>query len=362
MLIGFVIAVRPNCFLIRQIVVILVGTMPGNKRVIINRQLRHTYANLSMIENLPFSALRVFECAARHLSFKRAAQELYITPAAVSQQIKTLEHQLGVKLFNRLNRGLSLTDEATIGLPALIEGFQNIADSVHRIRSASENATLTVWMAPSFAAKWLIPRLHRFSDTQPGIDLNISASRNLIDSNSTKNTIPAENFHRDNVDIAIRFGKGNYPGCRVDKLFSVSAIPLCSPELLEGKHPLHAPEDLRFHTLLHDDTMYEGRPDWTTWLKAADVSNVDSSHGVHFNHVSLALTAAVEGQGVVLSMKALASDDIAAGRLVIPFNLGLPLEYAYYVITLEEFADYPRTAAFRDWLIEEANLEEQFDD
>ena len=198
--------------------------------------------------------------------------------------------------------------------------------------------------------------------TVSGIDLNISASRNLIDSNSTKNTIPAENFHRDNVDIAIRFGKGNYPGCRVDKLFSVSAIPLCSPELLEGKHPLRSPEDLRFHTLLHDDTMYEGRPDWTTWLRDAGVSNVDSSHGVHFNHVSLALTAAVEGQGVVLSMKALASDDIAAGRLVIPFNLGLPLEYAYYVITLEEFADHPRTAAFRDWLIGEANLEEQFDD
>ena len=360
MLIGFVIAVHPNCFLICLILLILVRTAPPNKRVIINRQVSHTYANLSMIENLPFSALRVFECAARHLSFKRAAQELFITPAAVSQQIKTLEHQLGVKLFNRLNRGLSLTDEATIGLPALIEGFQNIADSVHRIRSASENATLTVWMAPSFAAKWLIPRLHRFSEAHPGIDLNISASRNLMDSNSSKNTIPAENFRRDNVDIAIRFGKGKYPGCRVDKLFSVSAIPLCSPELLQGEHPLRAPEDLRFHTLLHDDTVYEGRPDWATWLKAAAVSKVDSTHGVHFNHVSLALTAAVEGQGVVLSMKALASDDIAAGRLVIPFNIGLPLEYAYYVITLEEYADQPRTAAFRDWLIEEANSEEQF--
>ena len=335
--------------------------MPAHKRVIINRQLRTAYANLPMIENLPFGALRVFECAARHLSFKRAAEELYITPAAVSQQIKTLEHQLGVKLFNRLNRGLSLTEEATIGLPALIEGFENIVDSVHRMRSASEDATLTVWMAPSFAAKWLVPRLHRFSETHPGIDLNISASRKLIDLNTTKNTIPAKNFRRDNVDIAIRFGKGDYPGCRVDKLFSVSAIPLCSPELLEGDHPLRTPEDLRFHTLLHDDTMYEGRPDWTTWLEAANVSNVDSTHGFHFNHVSLALTAAVEGQGVVLSMKALASDDIAAGRLVIPFDIALPLEYAYYVITLEEFADQPRTAAFRDWLIEEAISEEQFE-
>ena len=311
-----------------------------------------------MIENLPFGALRVFECAARHLSFKRAAQELYITPAAVSQQIKTLEHQLGVKLFNRLNPGLSLTDEASIALPALIEGFENIVDSVHRIRSASEDATLIVWMAPSFAAKWLVPRLNRFSEAHPDIDLNISASRKLIDSSTTKNTIPVENFRRDKVDVAIRFGKGDYPGCRVDKLFSVSAIPLCSPELLQGDHPLHAPEDLRFHTLLHDDTMYEGRPDWSTWLEAAKVGNVDSSRGVHFNHVSLALTAAVEGQGVVLSIKALASDDIAAGRLVIPFDIGLPVEYAYYVITLEESADKPRTAAFRDWLIEEENSED----
>ena len=312
-----------------------------------------------MIENLPFSALRVFESAARHLSFKRAAEELFITPAAVSQQIKTLEHQLGVKLFNRHSRGLSLTEEAKVGIPMLTEGFEKLVDSVHRIRGANEDATLTVWMAPSFAAKWLIPRLHRFYEACPGIDLNITASRNLIDSNTSKKTIPAENFKRDNVDIAIRFGKGDYPGCRVDKLFSVNAIPLCSPRLLKGKHPLRSPEDLRFHTLLHDDTRYEGRPDWATWLKAAGVDNVDSTHGVHFNHVNLALTAAVEGQGVVLSINALASEDIAAGRLVIPFDIGLPLEYAYYLITLEEVTDHPHTAAFRAWLIEEARQEEE---
>jgi LysR family glycine cleavage system transcriptional activator len=204
----------------------------------------------------------------------------------------------------------------------LTEGFEKLVDSAHRIRGANEDSTLTVWMAPSFAAKWLIPRLHRFYEACPGIDLNITASR-------------------------------------VDKLFSVNAIPLCSPRLLEGEHPLRSPEDLRFHTLLHDDTRYEGRPDWATWLKAAAVDNVDSTHGVHFNHVNLALTAAVEGQGVVLSIKALASEDIAAGRLVIPFDIGLPLEYAYYLITLEEVTDQPHTAAFRAWLIEEARQEEE---
>jgi len=307
-----------------------------------------------MIENLPFGALRVFESAARHLSFTRAAEELFITPAAVSQQIKTLEHQLGIRLFNRHSRGLSLTDEARNGLPALVRGFESIADSVHRIRSSNRDSTLTVWMAPSFASKWFIPRLHRFSQAHPDIDLNISASPKLVDSNADRHSIPAENFYRDNVDVAIRFGMGDYPGCRVDKLFPVYAIPLCSPKLMQGEHALREPGDLRFHTLLHDDTRYEGRPDWATWLAAARVSDVDSSRGLHFNHGSLAINAAINGQGVVLSMKVLAAGDLAAGRLVVPFDLGLPLEYAYYLITLNEFSDHPPTAAFRDWLLAEA--------
>jgi len=312
-----------------------------------------------MIENLPFSALRVFESAARHLSFKRAAEELFITPAAVSQQIKSLEQLLGVKLFIRHNRGLSLTEHAKRGLPELIQGFEHLIDSVRLMREEDENSQLTVWMAPSFAAKWFVPRLHRFSEAHADIDLNISASQNLVDSTAVKKTIPAENFRRDGVDVAIRFGKGDYPGCRVDKLFSVSAIPLCSPALMQGEHPLRSPEDLRFYTLLHDDTKYEGRPDWKSWLKAAHVKNVDASRGQHFNHGNLAINAAVDGQGVVLSMKSLASDDIAAGRLVVPFDIALPLEYAYYLITLEDSSSDPRTAAFRSWLIEEGLQEEK---
>lgn len=140
----------------------------------------------------------------------------------------------------------------------------------------------------------------------------------------------------------------------------MSAIPLCSPDLLKGKHPLRRPEDLQYHTLLHDGTLYEGRPDWTTWLETANVKNVDASHGMRFNHVNLALAAAIDGQGVVLSMAALASDDIKAGRPVIPFNLSLPIQQAYYLITLEEYVDHPRIRTFREWIIEEArndNLE-----
>ena len=312
-----------------------------------------------MIQNLPFGALRVFESAARHLSFKQAAEELSITPAAVSQQIKTLEHQFGVKLFKRHNRGLSLTSAASLGLPSLSRGFDGLIQGVELIRNAQQEPKLCIWMAPSFASKWFIPRLHRFAERHPEIDLDISASPNLVESAASASAIPVENFRRNNVDIAIRFGKGDYPGCRVDKLFSVSAIPLCSPQLMRGEHPLKTPQDLCFHTLIHDDTGYEGRPDWSTWLKAAGVSDIDADRGLHFNHGNLAINAAVDGQGVVLSMRALASNDIASGRLVTPFEIALPLEYAYYLITLEELTDQPHTASFRDWLLEEARSEEE---
>lgn len=311
-----------------------------------------------MIENLPFNALRVFECAARHLSFKLAAEELFVTPAAVSLQIKTLEEQLGVKLFHRLNRGLSLTEQAKKSLPLLTAGFDNITDAIQLIRDESEDNHLTIWSSPAFADFWLIHRLNRFYSANPDIELDITASINLIDSNSTKNFIPADNFHRDNIDIAIRFGRGDYPGCRVDKLLTVSAIPLCSPKLLKGKHPLKKPEDLQYHTLLHDNTKYEGRPDWTSWLKAAKVEDVDPDRGIHFNHLNLALNAAIQEQGVVLSSDALASDHIASGQLVVPFDIFLPVENSYYVISLEEYADQPKIAAFREWLIEEARGEE----
>lgn len=304
-----------------------------------------------MSEHLPFNALRAFEAAARHASFKLAAEELFVTPAAISQQIKFLEESLGVELFHRYNRKIELTDAAKRGLPKLVEGFTHLSDAVNLIKSTPESSSLTVWMSPSFAAKWLVPKLASFREKYPSIDLNISASRDLIDNGKARNTIPAESFRRNQVDIAIRFGQGDYPGCRVDKLFSVSAIPLCSPALLEGDIPLRSPSDLRHHTLLHDDTPYEGRPSWANWLEEADASDIDYSHGMSFNSVTLALAAAIDSQGVVLTLQALAADDIAAGRLVAPFDLSLPMDYAYYVISLEEKASEPNIKHFHDWLL-----------
>jgi len=308
-----------------------------------------------MSEHIPFNALRAFEAAARHSSFKLAAEELFVTPAAISQQIKFLEDTLGVELFHRYNRKIQLTAAAKRGLPELEQGLSHLVAAVNLIKTPAESSSLTVWMSPSFAAKWLMPRLSSFRAQYPDIDLNISGSRDLIDKNSVSNTIPAESFRRHQVDIAIRFGNGDYPGCRVDKLFSVSAIPLCSPELRDGKVPLTKPEDLQHHTLLHDDTPYEGRPRWANWLKAAGAGDIDSSHGMSFNSVTLALAAAIDGQGVVLTLQALAEDDIAAGRLVTPFDLSLPLEQAYYVISLEEQSDEPNIKHFHDWLLDIAS-------
>lgn len=306
-----------------------------------------------MSTHLPFNALRTFEAAARHKSFKLAAEELFVTPAAVSQQIKYLEDYLGVPLFRRYNRKIELTEAAERGINKLTVGFETLADAVSVMRSTMDNPALTIWSSPSFASKWLMPRLAHFRVAHTDIDLNISAVQGLIDGNRSDNQIPAANFHRYNIDIAIRFGQGDYAGCRADKLFNVSAVPLCSPALLEGEKPLNRIEDLRHHTLLHDDTPYEGRPSWSDWLLAAGVSGIDASHGMSFNSVSLALAAAVDGQGVALTLNALAEDDLAAGRLVKPFELSLPLNSAYYVISLDETADMPNIRMFREWLLEE---------
>ncbi len=305
----------------------------------------------------PLNALRAFEVAARCLSFKQAAEELHVTPAAVSQQIKALEHYLGLPLFRRTNRVLQLTPAAQAGLPKVQEGFACLVEAVEQFQERAKSPILTISVAPSLAAKWLVPRLHRFAAVHPDIDMRISASMALVDGRSRA---ALADFRRDGIDLAIRFGRGKYPGFQVDKLFSVAIVPMCSPRLLEGEHPLRKPEDLRHHVLLHDDTLSldDRKPDWNMWLKAAGVrQQVDANRGQHFSHTALALNAALEGQGVVLSIKTLAAADLAAGRLVIPFALSIPLDFAYYLVCPEAIAEQPMIAAFRAWLLQEAQSE-----
>jgi len=308
---------------------------------------------------LPLNALNAFEVAARHESFSKAAEELNVTPAAVSQQIRTLEELMGVQLFHRLNRGLALTDAGKSGLAKLQDGFRSVNEAVQQIRSEPRSRSLDVWMAPSFASKWLMPRLQRFTRQHPDIDLRLSAIAELVDTDEKAPSLNETVLRQHEVDIAIRFGRGQYPGCDVERLVKVNALPLCAPSLLNNSaQPLCSPSDLSRHVLLHDETPYEGRPDWPSWLQAVGAVNVDGTRGLRFNRVSLALAAAMEGQGVVLTLEQLAMDDLDKGRLVIPFEHRVELTQAYHVVTLNDAAVDERVAAFKAWLFEEVRRDE----
>ena len=303
----------------------------------------------------PLNALRAFEAAARHKSFRKAAEELHVTPAAISHQIKGLEENLGVKLFRRVARGLELTGVAEACLVRLRAGFDSLSEAVDLIRNGARIRTITVGAPPSLAGRWLVPRIQRFLTAFPDIDVRIAAGMNFID--GRQDTLRPETG---DADIAIRIGAGHYPGYRTEKLFSLEAAPMCSPRLLQGEHALLEPADLRHHALLHDDTLAfdDGGANWKIWLDAAGVEGVDVSRGPRFNHASFGLDAAIDGVGVVLSYPVLAAADLAAGRLVMPFELRVPLSVAYYVVCPEGYVQQPAIAAFRQWLFEQANADE----
>jgi LysR family glycine cleavage system transcriptional activator len=294
----------------------------------------------------PLNSLRAFEAAARHLSFKKAADELHVTPAAISHQIRTLEEHGGAALFNRLTRALSLTDAGQAALPLLREGFDKLAEAAQALRADQQADTLTISVAPSFGAKWLIPRLDRFRAAQPKFDVRIDATDALA------------NFGGDGVDVALRFGRGVYRNLRSDCLMAEVAVPVCSPRLLERGPPLARPEDLRHHTLLHVQWTFErdAAPGWDMWLRAAGVEGVDPGRGPRFSADTMALEAAIAGQGVALAGVALAAGDLETGRLVLPFpaSAGQTTEFSYYLVYPEAKADSPKVSAFRDWVLAEA--------
>jgi len=292
----------------------------------------------------PLTALRTFEVAARYESYVRAADELNVTPAAVSHQIKVLEEFLGCALFQRQSRGVRLTEAARSVLADIQQAFGLISNSVKNLRTRRTPETLVASVVPSFAIKWLVPRLERFSALHPEIDVRISASREQVD------------LKRNDIDLAIRFGMGDYPGLQVVELFRESVAPLCSPALIKGTPLLEKPDDLRHHTLLHDDSMFfdPQAPDWATWLDAAGVKGVDTSLGLRFSHPEHAIQAAISGSGVALSRRSLAADDITHGRLVIPFDLDLPVLPAYYALTTLASFNQPKVRVFWDWLRTEA--------
>ncbi len=286
----------------------------------------------------PLNALRAFECAARHLSFTRAAQELHVTQAAVSHQVKALEDYLGIRLFRRLNRALRLTDEGQVYAPALKEAFQQIRAATRRLRAQEATSPLTVSVLPSFAARWLVPRLGRYRLRHPEADLLIDPTPRLAD------------LAQGEVDVAIRYGRGRYPGLTSWRLLGEDLFPVCSPALLDASGPLDRPRDLARVHLLHDDD----HSDWRAWLDAVGSPEVNPGRGTVFTDSSMLVQAAIDGQGVAMARGVLADDALRQGLLVRPFAQSLPTEFAYYLVCLPERAEQPKIARFREWLLEEA--------
>jgi LysR family transcriptional regulator, glycine cleavage system transcriptional activator len=294
-----------------------------------------------MTARLPsLNGLRAFEAAARHLSFTLAATELNVTQTAISHQIRRLEEELGIRLFIRKNRALALTPQARDYLPGVRAAFNDLRLATDRLLRKDDDKVLTVSTLASLAAKWLLPRLTAFQEAHPGLDVRITTSTALVD------------FKNGDVDAAIRYGRGHWPGVRADWLMADEVFPVCSPALLSGKRPLRVAEDLRDHVLLHTSA---NNDDWRQWLTAAGLpSDISKQPGITFDLALMTVQAAIDGIGVAMGRTSYVQDDIAKGRLVVPFNIALPADAGFYLVSPEGAAEPPKLKAFRQWLIASA--------
>ena len=289
----------------------------------------------------PLNSLRAFEATARHLSFSKAAAELHVTPAALSHQIRGLEESLGLRLFHRRARAIELTEAARLIYPGIRTGFESIREAVERLDRGKQDRLLVVSSTPGLTAKWLVPRLYKFLALHPDIETRITAS------------VSYANFTTDDIDVGIRLSSGAHPDLYVEKLSDEWLLPLCSPRLLEGGHPLRKPQDLTRFPLIQVD-LPGIVPTWADWLGMAGVEGVDSSRGLRLNVADHALDAASEGVGVVLGYKIVASRDIGLGRLVVPFGPEIPVPgRAYHFVCAKGQEKRAPIKAFRDWVFAE---------
>ena len=297
-----------------------------------------------MAARLPsLNGLRAFEAAARHMSFTQAAAELNVTQTAISHLIRRLEQEIGVKLFVRQNRGLALTPEGRDYLPGVRTAFQDLRLATDRLLRKDDGRVLTISTMASLAAKWLLPRITSFQEQHKEIDVRITTSLDLID------------FRRDEIDAAIRYGRGQWRGLHADWLMADELFPVCSPTLLEGNNPLRKPEDLANQTLLHTSGGFSD--DWRQWLTAAGLPPGLSTHGVTFDVSLVTVQAAIDGLGVAIGRTSYVEADIQKGRLVVPFRISLPADAGFYLVYPAERASAPKLRAFREWLIAAARRE-----
>ncbi len=291
----------------------------------------------------PLNSLKAFEAAARNLSFTKAAEELYVTQAAVSHQIKLLEDHLSIKLFMRRNRSLLLTEEGQSYYLDIKDIFINLHDATERLLSRGAKGAVSIALTPSFAIQWLVPRLSDFSQHNPDIDIRIKAQDH------------DENSLTDDVDVAIYYGKGQWHGIHADKLHTEYLLPVCSPLLLNQNEGLKSLDDLRNFTLLHDSA----RGNWKDYIKSVGLQDINVNQGPIFSHSSMVLQAAIHGQGIALAHSVLAQPDIDSGRLVVPFTQALISERAYYLVCRDSQLESPKIKIFRQWLLNKVKKESE---
>ncbi|MCX8225426.1 MAG: transcriptional regulator GcvA [Sulfitobacter sp.] len=293
----------------------------------------------------PLKSLQAFESAARWLSFSKAADELYVTPAAISQQIKQLEAFLGEPLFHRMTRSVTLTGAAKTLLPLMTEGFDKLAEAVDRLKVEEHSGVLTVSTVPTFAIKWLVHHLTDFSEKYPDIDVRLDASLDIRD------------FARDSIDVSIRLGVGDYPDLHVEKVFDEEVSPVCSPKLLEGRNALTNLADLKRHRLLHVDwgSLTNQSPDWKMWAQAAGLEDLPVERGPHFTVENMAIEAAINADGIALVSHSAVVEDLKAGRLVRPFDLTVHSDFAYWLVCPHAHLRKAKVSAFCNWLMSEVH-------
>ena len=287
----------------------------------------------------PLTSLRAFEAAGRRLSFTRAASDLSVTQAAISHQIKGLEAHLGEALFVRMPRRLELTASGKKLLPVVSEAFSNISSTISQLRQDSGNVTLTIRLAPSFAASWLAPRLEDFRRANPEINLALNHSNEPVD------------FSREEIDLAITYGDGHWPGTVADEVLKLDFFPVCSPHYMTGDYPLTDIQNIRQHTLLHDAD-YQN---WTDWLKLAGLHDIDPTSGTVIDDTNVLTQTAINGFGIALGSQDLVAEHLAAGRLVKPFETTLRNDFAYYVVCPRTHLESLSVRAFRTWLISQSS-------
>jgi len=290
----------------------------------------------------PLNALRSFEAAARYESFTRAAEELHVTQSAVSQQVKALEAQLGVRLFNRERQRLKITPAGRDYLVEIREALDHVGAATERLMQRHSAGVLTVSTSQDFAAKWLVHRLARFAAANPGIDLRVSATIHNVD------------FAREDVDVAVRHGDGHWPGLDATRLCAEQIFAVCSPKLLAGRNRLRRPADVLKWPLLRLEDQSKA---WEQWFTLAEVAAPERLPGPVLNRASMLIDAAIDGQGIALARTTLAAWDLISGRIVRPFDLSWRPAGTYWIVCPKPAASIPKIAAFRQWLLAEAETD-----